>query len=315
MQDILKNALSIFPEELKMPVIKAGQCFSSIYEIRLIAGLSLYFATENGIRFIGKNGEISAIPDLFSIVPTFLQLEEITDRAIGFSGFSHEKELAQGFVTYGNAFRIGICTKGENESLGKGKITSICIRLPAKSNVSFGNETDRILRSADAGILIAGPPMSGKTTLLRYIAQRLSDGVKGEYKKVCVIDERNELSNGYYLGMCTDVIGGKEKSKALMQALRLLSPHYIICDEIGTVQESEALTQGLNSGVNFIASVHAKDKESLLLRKQFRILFSEGIFSDIVFLSSEKPGEIVSFYSKGELISEMDWNYGCLSVT
>ncbi len=315
MQEILNNALSIFPEELKIPVLKAGKYFSVIYEIRLIAGVSLYFSTENGIRFIGKNGEASVKPEKYSIVPGALMLEEITDRAIGFSGFSHESELKQGFVTYNGACRIGICTSGENESLARGRITSICIRLPVKNDISFINDIDRLLRKADGGILIAGPPMSGKTTLLRYIARRLSDGVRGEYKKVCVIDERSELSDGYYLGMCTDVIRGKEKSKALMQALRLLSPQYVICDEVGSVQETEALIEGLNSGISFVASVHAADIKSLLLRKQFRMLFSENAFSDIIFLSSANPGKIVSFYGIGELSGEMDRSYSCLSVT
>lgn len=315
MKEVLKNALSVFPEELKMPIIKAGEYFSVIYEIRLIAGVSLYFSTDSGIRFIGKNGEVTLEPKHYSLVPTSLQLEEITDRAIGFSGFSHEKELAQGFITYGSAFRIGICTKGENEYLGKGKITSLCIRLPVKNNVTFGKVIDSVLRNAKGGILVAGPPMSGKTTLLRHIAKRLSDGVLGEYKKVCVIDERSELSSGYYLGMCTDVISGKEKSRALLQALRLLSPQYIICDEIGTVAETEALTQGLNSGVTFIASVHAGDISSLFMRKQFRILFDENVFSDVIFLSSENPGEIASVYGRGELFGALDGNIGCLSVT
>ena len=314
MQEQLKNVLSIFPEELKTPVIGAGRYFSSLYEIRLIAGVSLYFSTEKGIRFVSIRGDATVSPDAYTLTPTFSQLEEITDRAMGFSGFSHERELRQGFITYKNAFRIGICTGGENESLGKGRITSLCIRLPAKDSVIFGAETDRLLRNAEGGILIAGPPMSGKTTLLRYIAKRLSDGVRGEYNKVCVIDERNELSDGYYLGACTDVICGKEKSIALMQALRLLSPQYVICDEIGTVEESKALIDGLNSGVNFIASVHAADKKALLSRKQFRILFDEGIFSDIIFLSGENPGRITSVYGKVDMTYEMDRYFSALSV-
>ncbi|MBR3767481.1 MAG: hypothetical protein IKL10_04480 [Clostridia bacterium] len=315
MKNMFLDALSVFPEELKIPLIKAGRYYSSIYEIRLIADTSLFFYTKQGIRFIRKNGDTEIVPTDSRIIPTKEQLEEITDRAIGFSGFSHERELRQGFITYAGACRMGICAKGEGEQLGKGRITSVSIRIPVGEDISFSKETDSLFYDADGGILIAGAPASGKTTLLRYIARKLSDGVFGEYKKVCVIDERGELSGGYYLGACTDVISGKEKSLAVMHAIRLLSPEYMICDEIGTLHESNALLEGLNSGVSLIASMHASNLEGLIRRKQFRVLFNENVFGKVIFLSSENPGEIISVYNSGEINDEIYRTYGTLSVT
>ena len=315
MNEAYELALSVFPDELKYPLLRAGEYSDAVYEIRLVADTSVYLNTSSGLRFVGKGGEVSIMPGFSVLRPTVSQLDEITDRAIGFSGFTHERELMQGFITYGGGCRIGICARGEHESFSEGKITSLCIRLPVKNEIAVNSSADALLRRSRGGILVAGAPMSGKTTLLRYIARRLSDGITGEYKRVCVIDERLELSDGCYLGFCTDVIAGKEKSRALLHAVRLLSPQYVICDEIGSVNETNALIQGLNSGVTFIASVHAADLESLILRRQFRILFSENVFSDVILLSGEEPGKITQIYSRGELSDAMDRNLGCLSVT
>lgn len=64
-------------------------------------------------------------------------------------------------------------------------------------------------------LLIAGPPRSGKTTLLRDCARFFS--AQGE--RVTIVDERSELAgyhNGHYgfaLGLHLDVLDGWPKAK------------------------------------------------------------------------------------------------------
>ena len=96
------------------------------------------------------------------------------------------------------------------------------------------------------------------------------------------------------------------KADAILHAVRLLSPEVIICDEIGGYRETESILQGLNSGVSFIASVHAGDVSSLVRRRQFRLLFDESVFDKAVFLSAEMPGKITAAYSYGELLYEIN---------
>ncbi len=304
MKSEIIQALRVFPDRLKTPVLSASSYVQDIYEIHLISQRAVYFFTSSGIRFVSDKGFVSLTPSDNVLVPYESELEEITDRASGFSGFLHEKELQEGYITYSGGYRIGICTSGSGEIFSQGKINSLCIRIPDSGKCIFPTDTKDVLCGIKNGLLIAGPPCSGKTTLLRYFARLLSDaGVTG-YKKVAVIDERGELSRGEPLGYCTDIIGGKEKSACILHALRLTSPEYIICDEIGTVSETKAILQCLNSGVRFICTMHAGDILSLTRREQFRILFREDVFDRIIFLSDEQPGKILSVLSKEEVRDE-----------
>lgn len=314
MNSFLLKALSVFPEDLRCVAQRAAEVSPAITEIRLVADRSFYFYTASGVRFITKGGGISILPCDDSVKPTFAQLENICNRAIGFSGFSHERELNEGFVTYGGACRMGICTSDNDKSMGHGRITSLAIRIPFDGNPCYPAAVDDAIREMKSGILIAGAPSSGKTTLLKYIARRLSSGITGEIKKVTVIDERYELSGGCSLGETTDVISGKNKKAAIVHAVRTLSPHYVICDEIGSSEEASALLDGLNSGIKFVASIHADNIEGLKNKQQFRLLYNENVFDCIILLSSLVPGHIQRIYKEGDMNSEIHRLDGILPV-
>ena len=315
MKDIFTKALSVFPEELKNPLAKAVSLAPRVYELRLVADKSCYLYTDNGIRFVTKTGKSIFAPSEEMLIPTRCQLEEITDRAMGFSGFLYENELKNGYITYAGGCRIGICTDGEATAFGKGKINSLAIRIPLYSETKPPEILDSLIAAMSQGLLIAGAPSSGKTTLLRYTAKKLSDGITGDYRKICVIDERKELSDGWDLGFCTDVICGKSKHSAILHAVRLLSPHFIVCDEIGTIEETRAILEGLNCGVVFVASMHAGSLRELIRRKQFRMLFDENVFGNIVFLSAKAPGVIEKIYSHEEVTDEIHRSYCTLPCT
>lgn len=314
MNSFLIKALSVFPDSLRLIAEKAAQISPTVSEIRLIAGVSLYFYTDSGVRFITKSGGISILPCDDSVKPTYEQLENICNRAIGFSGFSHEKELTEGFVTYAGACRMGICTSDNDKSMGHGRITSLAIRIPFDGSPKYPRAVDEAIIKMKKGILIAGAPSSGKTTLLRYIVKKLSSGITGDIKKVTVIDERFELSGGYFLGETADVLGGKDKKSAIIHAVRTLSPHYVICDEIGSYEEAAALSDGLNSGIKFVASVHAENMDSLIKKKLFRFLYNENVFDSIIFLSSANAGKIERIYEEGDIYSEIYRDDGIMPV-
>lgn len=313
MKEIISRVLSVFPDSLKKPLEKAFDTAPTVYEIRLIAENSVFFYTSNGVRFVTQNGGIALCPCSEMLVPTFEQLENISNRAIGFSGFSHEQELKRGYITYGGACRMGICTHSDSDFFGYGKITSLAVRIPFSGKSVYDTRIDSVLRQMQTGLLIASPPGGGKTTLLRYVARKLSDGVSGEMRKVTVVDERGELSDGNFLGSCTDVICGKDKAQAILHAVRTLSPHYIICDEIGTEGEAYAILDGLNSGVAFVFSVHAHSLEALVRKKQVRILYENGVFDSLIFLSAHPPGKIENIYSGGEIDGAISRNCGGMS--
>ena len=298
----------IFPERLSVPVKRVFDSFSGdIYEIRLIENRNVFFCTSSGLKFLGAGGVMSAHPSPNGLTVHPAELEEITERAMGYSGFAHEEELRECYLTRPDGTRIGIAFSGSTGTLHAGRVTSLNIRLPVVSPDIRAPGLDNILFSG-GGLLIAGAPNSGKTTLLRYCCRALSDGASGGYRKVCAIDERGELSGGggiYDLGACTDVIAGRRKSEAILIALRLMSPDIIVCDEIGSCEETRSILEGLNSGVSFVATMHAAELGQLILRRQFRTLFDENVFSNVVFLSQERKGTVDRVYTYREVANEI----------
>ena len=123
-----------------------------------------------------------------------------------------------------------------------------------------------------------------------------------------IIDERGEIAGSYCgiqgndIGLC-DVLNGFSKTDGIMQAVRCLSPDYIICDEVGSSREAELLEQSLNAGVKVIASIHSSNREELLKKPQGAALIRSGAFGRVVFLHDRKaPGEIKEIVKGEELL-------------
>ncbi|MCH5198801.1 MAG: hypothetical protein J1E34_07840, partial [Oscillospiraceae bacterium] len=177
------------------------------------------------------------------------------------------------------------------------------IRIPFENTDLEMSEEEKKLLKNSRGLLVAGPPASGKTTFLKKCAVALAGGRLGKYRKTAVIDERDEFYSSLSLAgsvISADIIRGRSKISGIETALRLLSPEYIICDETGSVNEAEKMLEGMNSGVIFLASIHAGNIDELKKREQFIKLWENGVFEQVLFLSSEKKGQISEIYKRGE---------------
>lgn len=220
-------------------------------------------------------------------------IEEIFIAICENSVYAHQDEINQGFVTIKNGSRVGICGTAVVE---KGRLISVknITSLNFRISRDFVGCADEIISNCQENIIIAGPPSSGKTTILRDLARSISN----QNKKVCVVDERMEIGGvigEFDLGNMTDVLRGYKKAHGISLAIRTLSPQTIIFDEIGTARECESVFESLNSGVNIITSVHCNGKEQFLKRPVCRKLLSSGFFTDVVFLGST-AGKIKEFY-------------------
>ncbi|MBQ6067804.1 MAG: stage III sporulation protein AA [Clostridia bacterium] len=304
--------LGVLPPGIAFAAARAFEAFpGDIYELRLIGGQCAFLVTSAGIRFLSADGGLSGGVPRMPLTVGRDEPEELVERAIGYSGFAHEEELKQSFLTRADGTRIGIAYTGGTGSLKTGRVASVNIRLPVRGAAFDCPALDALLRELPGGVLVAGGPNTGKTTLLRYCCRYLAGGLGGVYRKVCAVDERMELAGGgeaFDLGVCTDVISGRSKREAILTALRLLSPEVIVCDEIGSCRETESILEGLNSGVTFIASMHARDLPQLARRGQFLRLFEENVFSFVVMLSPAERGKIASVYSYDEVADEIHRN-------
>ena len=154
--------------------------------------------------------------------------------------------------------------------------------------------------------LIVSPPKCGKTTILRDIAKNISNGmykINLSGKKVTIVDERSEIAACYNgvpqmnVGIRTDILDNCLKKSGMIMAIRSLSPEVLICDEIGTEGDLEALNMAFNSGVNVIVTVHGYDINDVYNRKVFKELIDNCVLERIILLSNRRgAGTIEKVY-------------------
>ena len=292
------QAIKCLPQKLQLILNSIPETKKdSVSEIRLRTNKPVVLRECEGLNFISDDGKTSKVQNKTSIFVSKNDLTQTFNNICEYSVYSHQEEIKNGFVTIEGGHRIGICgtaVKKDGSLSTLKNISSLNIRI-AREITGVSKTLLKNISEDDFGILIVGPPSSGKTTILRDLARLLSFDLK---KCVTIIDERCEIAathNGVAsndVGFC-DVMNEYPKGEGIIQAIRTMSPEIIICDEIGTISDVDAVEQGLNAGVKIVASIHADSVESFLSRTQAAKLVKTNAFKKIVFLENSKtPGQI-----------------------
>ena len=263
------------------------------FDIHIKAGGPVSVCGAEGVFFLKEGGVTRALTDDLLVV-TQNELREVFLTACSHSVFSHEQELKDGYLIFGSGCRAGVCGTAVLEN-GKVRavrdVTAMVFRIP-RAVLGCG---DRLcLEGVDlrCGVLFAGEPSSGKTTLLRDVARSLSVGKFSPIRRVALIDEKGEFQLGD-LGPCADVLRGYPKAAGFQLALRMFSPEFLVCDELSP-DDLAAVRGAVLSGAALLASVHAA-KEDFFRRSLCRKLLATGAFGAVVFLAGRgTPGEIES---------------------
>ncbi len=238
---LLRASALFLPEERKLEAEEI--------RLRCGAGASLRLA-EGELRLPG------------SVSPA--ELGETVERVTKSSFYAAEESLKTGYFTAEGGYRVGFCgsvVRKDGRCTGYRSISSLCIRIP-REVPCVGDELLSALRGRS--VLIYSRPGCGKTTFLRDLVRRLSDGGQ----TVALADERGELaalSGGVPqldVGGCTDVLEGCPKAAAAEMLLRTMSPQVLAMDELGT-EDLPVLRRGAVSGVRILATAHASSREEL----------------------------------------------------
>lgn len=253
---------------------------------------------------------LSSEERVLEYISTKDDLKYMIAKISNYSLYAFEEEIKQGYITLKGGHRVGLageCVMSKGEVRTIKNISSLNIRI-CKEIIGASNKIMKLITENNRiyNTLIVSPPKCGKTTILRDIARNLSNGMyqinlKG--KKVTIVDERSEIAACYNgvpqmnVGIRTDILDNCLKKSGMIMAIRSLAPEVLICDEIGTEGDLEALNMAFNSGVNVIVTVHGYDINDVYNRKVFKELIDNCVLERIILLSNRKgAGTIEKVY-------------------
>lgn len=295
MEEFLSGA-AYLPPSLRDVVVQVPERIQAVtQEIRLRAGAPVILSTPAGELLVTRGGQVSEWLSDGALLCDGSQLEDCFERLCEYSVHTHQQEIREGYVSTRSGCRAGIAgtvVTQDGQIVAMRRITSICIRIARRHDGCSAAlaaeliDENGLIRSA----LLAGEPSSGKTSLLRDLARQLSGGRLGRRYRTVVVDERGELSAAGGLTEC-DVLLHCPKGEGVLQAVRCLAPDVVLFDELGTMEEVQAVMAGLNAGVAAIATAHGRDLLTLLRRPPVRAALEGGAFSRVVLLEGRRtPG-------------------------
>lgn len=304
------EAVSGLAEELKTTLLNIDcETKKRCSEVRIRINKPIVLVSDSAKFSVNVNGDTVRYEK--GIICTKELLTDSFSRICDYSVHTHSNELIKGYITVKGGHRIGVTgtavVDNENNISAVRDITSMCIRIAREIKDCAISVYEEIFMNSSGNVIIAGPPSSGKTTLLRDLVRLLSDNGNS----VAVIDERREIApmnKGICfadVGVNTDVYYGYPKESAINMAVRTMSPEIIAIDEICDDKEVGAVVRAANCGIRLIVTLHADDLRDIVTKYQSLSLLRTGVFDNVVILNRENSCFIKKVYGIEEINDEI----------
>lgn len=240
--------------------------FTNLEEIRIRNNRPIFLKigqSEQQVNYIINTNDVLEI------------LQKICDNSI----YTYQNQICNGYITIKGGHRIGITG---NIVIKDGQVTNIShiyslnFRI-ARQVIDCSNKIlESVLDLKNNTVfntIIISPPGRGKTTILRDLIRKISDGIPEisfNGINVGVVDERGEIAAMYKgipqndIGRRTDILDNIPKDIGMKMLIRSMNPKVIVADEIGSTKDIEAIKYAICSGVKGVFTAHGNGLKDIM---------------------------------------------------